>query len=88
MEGLQASVDSDGQQELHGEGRLQQVPEEEGYEVVLSSDQVVEVVNADALVVKTSDGQHKKIFFASLRSPRQPKEDNNDQAVVSGGVIV
>ena len=32
--------------------------------------QVVECVNADALVVKTADGAQKKIHFSSLRPPR------------------
>ena len=32
--------------------------------------QVVECVNADALVVKTADGVQKKIHFSSLRPPR------------------
>lgn len=32
--------------------------------------QVMEVVNGDALVVKTSEGQYQKIFFSSLRAPR------------------
>jgi len=32
--------------------------------------QVMEVVNGDALVVKTSEGQFQKIFFSSLRPPR------------------
>ena len=32
--------------------------------------QVMEVVNGDALVVKTSEGQLQKIFFSSLRPPR------------------
>lgn len=32
--------------------------------------QVVECVNSDALVVKTTDGVQKKIHFSSLRPPR------------------
>nr|CAG4651604.1 EOG090X01F7 [Triops cancriformis] len=32
---------------------------------------VVEVVNADAMVVKMNDGTYKKIFLASIRPPRQ-----------------
>ena len=32
--------------------------------------QVIEVVNADSLVVKLADGTVKKIFLASIRSPR------------------
>ena len=31
---------------------------------------VVEIVNADALVVKLQDGTLKKIFLASIRPPR------------------
>jgi staphylococcal nuclease domain-containing protein 1 len=31
---------------------------------------VLEVVNSDAIVVKTPSGEHKKIFFSSLRPPR------------------
>ena len=31
---------------------------------------VVEVVNADALVIRTADGVQKKIHFSSLRPPR------------------
>jgi len=37
---------------------------------------VVEVVNGDAVMVKTQAGEVKKIFFSSLRPPRaQPKDD-------------
>lgn len=35
---------------------------------------VVEVVNGDALVVKTSDGQFKKCFLASIKPPRPQAE--------------
>jgi len=39
---------------------------------------VLEVVNGDAVVVKTPTGESKKIFFSSLRPPRaQPKEDGS-----------
>ena len=31
---------------------------------------VVEIVNADALVVKTPEGSFQKIFFSSLRPPK------------------
>ena len=31
---------------------------------------VVEVVNADALVLKLQDGSFKKVFLASVRPPR------------------
>jgi len=37
---------------------------------------VVEIVNGDAVMVKVSPGEVKKIFFSSLRPPRaQPKDD-------------
>lgn len=47
--------------------------------------QVMEVVNGDALVVKTSDGQYQKIFFSSLRPPRPSKDDSHDTLPVSEG---
>ena len=31
---------------------------------------VVEIVNADAMVVKTPEGSFQKIFFSSLRPPK------------------
>ncbi|KFM78204.1 Nuclease domain-containing protein 1, partial [Stegodyphus mimosarum] len=34
---------------------------------------VVEVINADAMVVKLADGSTKKIFLASIRPPRLPE---------------
>jgi staphylococcal nuclease domain-containing protein 1 len=34
---------------------------------------VVEVVNGDALMVKTADGTVKKIFLASIRPPREQR---------------
>lgn len=34
---------------------------------------VVEIVNADALIIKRGDGSLKKIFLASIRPPRQPE---------------
>jgi staphylococcal nuclease domain-containing protein 1 len=34
---------------------------------------VVEVVNADALMVKTADGTVKKVFLASVRPPREQR---------------
>ncbi|XP_065911934.1 staphylococcal nuclease domain-containing protein 1-like [Dysidea avara] len=43
---------------------------------------VMEVVNGDALVVKTSEGQSQKIFFSSLRPPR-PKTDDSQDATVT-----
>ena len=33
----------------------------------------MEVVNGDALVVKSTEGQYQKIFFSSLRPPRSAK---------------
>ena len=33
----------------------------------------MEVVNGDALVVKSTEGQYQKIFFSSLRPPRLVK---------------
>lgn len=38
---------------------------------------VVEVVNGDALVVKTPEGQYKKCFLASIKPPRMPTESEN-----------
>jgi len=38
---------------------------------------VVEIVNADALVVKRNDGTAKKVFLASLRPPRIQEQDEN-----------
>lgn len=35
--------------------------------------QVVEVVNGDALVVKTDKNQFKKVFLSSIRPPRYIK---------------
>ena len=32
--------------------------------------QVVECVNADALVIRSADGSQRKIHFSSLRPPR------------------
>jgi len=34
---------------------------------------VVEVVNGDALMVKTADGTVKKVFLASIRPPREQR---------------
>ena len=39
--------------------------------------QVVEVVNGDALVVKTPDSQFKKVFLSSIRPPRQTENTEN-----------
>ena len=38
---------------------------------------VVEVVNGDALVVKTPDSQFKKVFLSSIRPPRQTENTEN-----------
>lgn len=35
---------------------------------------VMEVINADALVVKVADGELRKIFLSSIRPPRRPEE--------------
>jgi staphylococcal nuclease domain-containing protein 1 len=45
---------------------------------------VVEIVNSDALVIKTDKSQFQKIFFSSIRPPRK-QEDSNDQASGSAG---
>jgi hypothetical protein len=34
---------------------------------------VVEIVNADAMMVKTADGTVKKVFLASIRPPREQR---------------
>jgi endonuclease YncB( thermonuclease family) len=34
---------------------------------------VVEVVNGDGLMVKTTDGTVKKVFLASIRPPREQR---------------
>jgi staphylococcal nuclease domain-containing protein 1 len=34
---------------------------------------VVEVVNGDALMVKTADGAVKKVFLSSIRPPREQR---------------
>lgn len=41
-----------------------------GLNVKIFGIQVMEVVNGDALIVKTSEGTMKKMFLASLRPPR------------------
>lgn len=38
---------------------------------------VVEIVNGDALVVKTGDSQFKKVFLSSIRPPRQAENAEN-----------
>ncbi|XP_071943600.1 staphylococcal nuclease domain-containing protein 1-like [Antedon mediterranea] len=40
---------------------------------------VVEVINADALVVKSNDGKYKKITLSSLRPPRMADVKEEDQ---------
>ncbi|XP_073239320.1 staphylococcal nuclease domain-containing protein 1-like [Porites lutea] len=48
------------------------------------SGKVVEVVNADALVVRTADGAQKKIHLSSLRPPRLiPKEDGSQDTITN-----
>jgi staphylococcal nuclease domain-containing protein 1 len=34
---------------------------------------VIEIVNADALMVRTADGAVKKVFLASIRAPREQR---------------
>ena len=46
--------------------------------------QVVEVVNADALVIKTGD-EYKKITLSSIRPPRLTNVNTEDQPRVSEG---
>lgn len=41
---------------------------------------VIEIVNADALVVKLADGSLKKIHFSSLRPPRLASKDSEDRS--------
>lgn len=38
---------------------------------------VVEVINADAMMVKLADGSTKKIFLASIRPPRMPENSQD-----------
>lgn len=47
--------------------------------------QVVECVNADALVVKTADGVQKKIHFSSLRPPRYCAKRSELAPLQAGG---
>ena len=49
----------------------------------LSLLKVVEVVNSDAIVVKTDKGQYQKVFFSSFRPPRKT-EDSTEQQQVKG----
>lgn len=45
---------------------------------------VVECVNADALVIKSPNGEQKKIHFSSLRPPRlTPKEDGTQEMITN-----
>lgn len=44
---------------------------------------VVEVINADALVVKVGDNELRKIFLSSIRPPRRPEEPK--EAAPGGG---
>jgi len=45
---------------------------------------VLEVVNADAIVIKTPSGEQKKIFFSSLRPPRAQAPAGDDSAPREG----
>ena len=47
--------------------------------------QVIEVINADALVVKTPDGSSKKLFLSSLRPPRLPTREDGSQVLQDAG---
>jgi len=40
---------------------------------------VVEVVNGDALIVKTADGTVKKVFLASIRPPREQSKSTEEK---------
>ncbi|CAG0887351.1 unnamed protein product, partial [Darwinula stevensoni] len=42
------------------------------------SGKVVEVINADAMVIKLNDGTLKKVFLSSIRPPRLPDEKSGD----------
>jgi staphylococcal nuclease domain-containing protein 1 len=39
---------------------------------------VVEVINADAVVIKKADGELKKVYLSSLRPPRKEKDDTSE----------
>ena len=45
------------------------------------SSKVVEVVNADALVIKTEKGQYQKVFFSSFRPPKKPEDASETSQV-------
>lgn len=39
---------------------------------------VVEIVNADALIIRTQNGENKKVFLSSIRPPTREKKPNED----------
>ncbi|KAG7187759.1 hypothetical protein KM043_016803 [Ampulex compressa] len=39
---------------------------------------VVEVINADALIIRTQNGENKKVFLSSIRPPTREKKTNED----------
>uniref|UniRef100_A0A1X7UNN1 Staphylococcal nuclease domain-containing protein 1 n=2 Tax=Amphimedon queenslandica TaxID=400682 RepID=A0A1X7UNN1_AMPQE len=43
------------------------------------SGKVVEVVNSDAVVLKTDKGQYQKVFFSSFRPPRKTEDSSEQQ---------
>jgi hypothetical protein len=49
---------------------------------------VIEVINADALVVKTPDGSSKKLFLSSLRPPRLPTREDGSQVLQDAGGLL
>ncbi|KAF7998494.1 hypothetical protein HCN44_010902 [Aphidius gifuensis] len=41
---------------------------------------VTEITSADSVMVKTQDGEYKKVFLSSLRAPQKPKKAGDDPA--------
>ena len=39
---------------------------------------VVEIVNADALIIRTQNGENKKVFLSSIRPPAREKKPNDE----------
>lgn len=39
---------------------------------------VVEVINADALIIRTQNGENKKVFLSSIRPPTREKKNTED----------
>lgn len=39
---------------------------------------VVEIVNADALIIRTQNGENKKVFLSSIRPPSREKKTNDE----------